>query len=200
MRPVLTRRRTLVRHETSGILNLLCYCYFKEGRLSESVILSRKLVKFYRASVIPINYHSQLASLGGVLNKMEAYDEAEVHLRESWNGKKRMFPGLWRTFATQSVLGEALLGQEKWKLAEPMLLDGFKGMKEREDVMYWHEKSSLEKAAKRLVTLYKGMNNEAKAAKWQQTVDELHKKYPPITASDDVESAKQSKPEKARSK
>jgi len=136
--------------------------------------------------------------MGSTLNTTQAYEEAEVHLREAWNAYKLRYPSLWKNFLLQSILGEALLGQEKWKEAEPMLLEGFQGMKEREDLMYWNEKSSLEKAAKRLVTLYKGMNNEAEAAKWQQTVDELHKKYPPVSAADDVESAKQSEPEEAR--
>ena len=188
-----------ITHQTWIVHKLISYCYFKEGRLPESVILSRKLLKYFRTSTVPVNYHDELAFLGLMLNKLESYEEAEVHLRESWNGKKQMFPGLWETFETQSTLGESLLGQEKWKEAEQMLLEGFQGMKEREDLMYWHQKSSLEKAAKRLVRLYKAMDNEANAAKWQKTVEELHKKYPPISPSkDNADAAKKSATESSK--
>jgi len=185
-----------VNFNTAAFASSLAGCYWHAGRFDEAVILRRKILEYHRNN-LPDDSHFSLAALGAALNKTQSYEEAEVHLREAWNALKLRYPSLWTPFEIQSKLGEALLGQEKWKEAEPMLLEGFQGMKDREDMIYWNSKNSLEKAAKRLVTLYKGMNNEAEAAKWQQTVDELHKKYPPVSAADDVESAKQSPPEDA---
>ena len=41
-------------------------------------------------------------------------------------------PEEWETFHTQSLLGAALLGQEKYTDAEPLLLAGYDGLTERE--------------------------------------------------------------------
>jgi hypothetical protein len=41
-------------------------------------------------------------------------------------------PDAWNTFKAQSMLGGALLGQQKYAATEPLLLTGYEGMKKRE--------------------------------------------------------------------
>ena len=42
-------------------------------------------------------------------------------------------PDDWGTFYTRSMLGFSLLGQKKFVEAEPLLVSGYEGMKQRED-------------------------------------------------------------------
>ncbi len=40
-------------------------------------------------------------------------------------------PGDWWVFLTKSQLGAALAGQKKYLEAEPLLIDGYEGLKDR---------------------------------------------------------------------
>ena len=53
-------------------------------------------------------------------------------LREVLAIREKVRPDAWTTFNTKSMLGEALLGQKRYAEAEPLLLAGYRGMKERE--------------------------------------------------------------------
>ena len=52
------------------------------------------------------------------------------------------------------LLGEALLEQKKYAEAEPLLLSGYEGMKQREDAIPPQDKPRLTRALERLVKLY----------------------------------------------
>ena len=53
-------------------------------------------------------------------------------LRECLAIRVKKQPDAWSTFNTQSKLGGVLLGQKKYADAEPLLLQGYEGMKQRE--------------------------------------------------------------------
>ncbi len=59
--------------------------------------------------------------------------EAEPLLRECLAIREKALPDNWLTFNTRSMLGGLLLGQKKYEEAEPLLLAGYEGMKEREN-------------------------------------------------------------------
>ena len=52
-------------------------------------------------------------------------------IRASLAVRERKEPEAWSTFNTRSLLGGVLLGQERYADAEPSLLAGYRGMKER---------------------------------------------------------------------
>ena len=58
--------------------------------------------------------------------------DAEPIPRECLAIRVKKQTDVWITFNTQSLLGSALLGQKKYTDAEPLLLAGYEGMKERE--------------------------------------------------------------------
>ena len=60
------------------------------------------------------------------------------------------------------MLGAALLGQKKYSEAEPLLLAGYQGMKEREAKIPAPYKIRLVEALERLVQLYEATGNETK--------------------------------------
>ena len=73
-----------------------------------------------------------LAVRGAMLLLEKKPAEAELKLRECLTIRQKIQPDDWTTFDTDSMLGEALLDQKKFADAEPLLLSGYEGMKQRE--------------------------------------------------------------------
>ena len=78
-------------------------------------------------------------------------------------------PDAWTTFNTQSMLGGALLGQKKSADAEPLLVKGYEGMKQREKTIpnVPQTATRLPDALDRLIELYTATNKPDEAKKWQ---------------------------------
>jgi hypothetical protein len=79
---------------------------------------------------------------------------------------------------SQSLLGEALLEQQKYAEAEPLLIAGYEGMKQREATIPPQAKSQLPMALERLVRLYEAWGKPDEAAKWRQEVEALEAARP----------------------
>jgi outer membrane protein assembly factor BamD (BamD/ComL family) len=60
------------------------------------------------------------------------------------------------------------LEQKKYPEAEPLLLTGYSGMKEREERIPVPEKRRLKEALQRLVELYDAIGKPEEAAKWKR--------------------------------
>jgi tetratricopeptide (TPR) repeat protein/tRNA A-37 threonylcarbamoyl transferase component Bud32 len=113
----------------------------------------------------------QLAQIGMPLLTLKAWDEAEPLIREALAIREAKAPDDWRTFDTRSMLGAALLGQNKLAEAEPLLLDGYQGMKEREAVIRPWAKVRIPEALERLVRLYEATGNETEATAWRSKLE-----------------------------
>ena len=79
---------------------------------------------------------------------------------------------LWTTFHAQSLLGASLLGQQKYAAAEPLLRQGYKGMRQRQATVSATSKSQLTEALERLVQLYDAMGQNEKADAWRKKLQE----------------------------
>src|SRR5262249_54698163 len=102
--------------------------------------------------------------------------EAEALLRESLAIREQKLPDSWQRFNNMSQLGGALLGQHKYPSAEPLLLEGYEGMKQREGKIYSQGKIRLPEAIQRLVQLYETTQQTEKARAWRE-------KLPPVNDS-----------------
>ena len=72
--------------------------------------------------------------------------------------------------ATKSKLGGSLLGQNKYAEAEPLLLAGYEGLKQREETIPpIVRKPRLTEAIERLVRLYEATGNADKAGEWRRS-------------------------------
>ncbi len=96
------------------------------------------------------------------------YVEAEPVLRECLAKRTELASDDWKTYNAQSLLGEALSGQQKYAEAEPLLTAGYEGMKQREATIPPEAKSRLPLALERLVRLYEAWDKPDEAAKWRQ--------------------------------
>lgn len=88
--------------------------------------------------------------------------------------REKLIPDDWGTFQAQSLLGGALLGQNKFAEAEPPLLSGYNGLKQREDQIPANVRQlQVKEALERLVQLYQATGQTEKSAQWKQQLDEL---------------------------
>ena len=78
---------------------------------------------------------------------------------------------VWTTFNTKSMLGGSLLGQKKYAEAEPLLLAGYEGMKDREAKIPAQGKVRLAEALEGLVQLYDATQQKDKAAPWRKKLE-----------------------------
>jgi hypothetical protein len=101
--------------------------------------------------------------------------DSELKLRECLAIRQKTEPDDWTTFDTKSLLGEALLDEQKFAAAEPMLLSGYEGMKIHRDANSNSEKSRLTKALERLVNLYDAWGKPDEAKRWRAHVEAARK-------------------------
>src|SRR5262249_15506100 len=94
--------------------------------------------------------------------------QAEQVLRACLATVEKTQPDAWETFQTRSLLGGALLGQKKYEEAEPLLLGGYAGMKEREARIPMPERPRLAEAAERLAKLYESQGKKEQAEEWRR--------------------------------
>ena len=103
---------------------------------------------------------------------------AEPLLRDCLKVRENKQFDAWTTFNTQSLLGGSLLGQKKFADAEPLLLEGYQGMKQRAAQIPAAAKVRLVEAAQRLVDLYEAWDRPDQAAQWRKTVEAERAKLP----------------------
>ncbi len=95
------------------------------------------------------------------------YSDAEPPLRDCLKIRQAKQPDVWTTFNTQSLLGEALLGQKKYTDAEPLLLKGYEGMKQREKTIPPPAATRIPEALDRLIELYTATTKPDEVKKWR---------------------------------
>jgi hypothetical protein len=112
-----------------------------------------------------------IAQLTTTLLEEKQFARAEPLARECLAIREVKLPGDWRAFNARSMLGGALLGQEKHAQAEPLLLSGYEGMKEREATIPDMGKLRLKEALQRILQLYEATNRPDKAAEWKHKLE-----------------------------
>jgi tetratricopeptide (TPR) repeat protein len=116
-------------------------------------------------------YAAELAMLGRNLLQQKKCPEAEKVLRECLAIRAKTALEVWTTFNAQSILGEALAGQQKYAEAEPLLLAGYRGMTESAaPIPQSFRTVRLMEALERLVQLYDALGQKDKADQWRTTL------------------------------
>jgi tetratricopeptide (TPR) repeat protein len=94
-------------------------------------------------------------------------------LRNCLKIRERTMPDSWLTFRAKSLLGGALVGLKDYAAAEPLLLSGYEGMKQREAQIPPQGNDRLIEAVERLAQLYDATNNKEEAMKWRKELEAL---------------------------
>ncbi|HEV2971348.1 MAG TPA: serine/threonine-protein kinase [Pirellulales bacterium] len=112
-----------------------------------------------------------LAELGRRYLLQKRYTLAESILRECLAVRKQKMPDAWTTFDAKSLLGSALLGQQKLDKAGPLLIQALDEMKECEATMPASGKPHLAEAIERIVLFYEVTGKPDDAAKWRKELE-----------------------------
>jgi tetratricopeptide (TPR) repeat protein len=92
---------------------------------------------------------------------------AEVAFRKCLRVEEVRFPDEWRRFYGTALLGESLRAQKKYAEAEPLLLKGFQGMKDREKTMAPERRALLPETLEHLIELDTALNKPDEVKKWR---------------------------------
>jgi tetratricopeptide (TPR) repeat protein len=94
--------------------------------------------------------------------------EAEPAARRALAIRMVCGPDHWTRFDALSLLGGALAGQKRYAEAEPLLIQGYEGLKAREarTPFLWRKKRQAQ-AGERIVALYKTWGKKDKADEWR---------------------------------
>jgi serine/threonine-protein kinase len=147
----------------------LAYAYRDAGRLSEAVLLLEQALELMKAK--PGAEHPNTVHV--MNNLVEAYldarrwVEAETNARQCQRLHEKRQADDWSRYRTMSLLGAALTAQKKYAEAEPLLIDGYDGLRAREAKMPARSKGYLAAAAARIVPFYQAWGKPAKAAEWR---------------------------------
>jgi tetratricopeptide (TPR) repeat protein len=148
---------------------LLLAMYGRAGRAAEAARLVPEVLADARKTFPKDSSQlaGTLAQSGDTLLQVHAYADAEPLLRECLALREKTEPDAWTTFNAQSMLGRALLGQEKYAEAEPLVVAGYEGLKAHEAGIPPLATSRLPEAAERVVKLYDAWGKKEKAAEWR---------------------------------
>jgi len=179
------------RRANANYLDTLAAAYAEIGQFDKAVAIQqeatslvtdvRKKADFnerlslYQAG-LPFYNDRELASLALGLLQAGKFAEAEPVLRKWVTMREKIMPTDWLTFNARSALGGSLLGQKKYAEAEPLLLAGYEGMKQRDDKIPADARPlRLKQALQRLMQLYEATSRPDQAAEWKQKLAEFDK-------------------------
>lgn len=114
----------------------------------------------------------QTAVIVLALLNLELFAEAEAPARELLSIRKEVQPEHWSTFNAMAMLGGALLGQDKVEEAESMLLEGYQGMKARQDAIPELGKPRVAEALEKLIQLYTSTGQAEQQKRFQDELAE----------------------------
>jgi non-specific serine/threonine protein kinase/serine/threonine-protein kinase len=167
--PLLVEQSEHDRSRREGARFTLGTAYTRQGKhaAAEPIIRERfELVK-KNSGDESAQYADALADLMRNQLAQRKWAEAEQLAHELLALREKSQPDGWLTFNTRSLLGGALLGQKKYADAEPLLLKGYEGLKQREKTIPPFARERVPEALDRLIDLYTVTNKPDEAKKYQ---------------------------------
>jgi eukaryotic-like serine/threonine-protein kinase len=158
-----------VAHSTLGFFIQICQWAGKfdevDGPLRQEIA---KLRKDQRSVPDRNELGNHLGFLAVNLVLQGRYDEAEPIAREA---VAKTQAGDGKYFYWVSALGAALLGQQKYAEAEPLLLQGYEGMKQIGLAVHPAVQRRMAEVARWIIRLYEATNQPEKARAWREKLN-----------------------------
>jgi eukaryotic-like serine/threonine-protein kinase len=157
--------------DVHSILNNLGEVLRRQGKLAEAEGRHRESLTLCREQ-LPKDHPSLLGTMEGLaqalmLEGADKLPEAESLCREALGLRERKTPDGWTTFNTRNLLGGCLAGLKKFEDAEPLLIGGYEGMKQREAKIPFQVTNRLTEAGVRVIGLYVAWGKLDKAEEWR---------------------------------
>jgi serine/threonine protein kinase len=124
-----------------------------------------------RAGAESLYFASLLFNLSLDLLAHRQAEQAEIYLRESLAIREKITPDDWSLPNTQSLLGDALTAQKKFDQAQPLLIQGYEGLKKHEADLPPPPQPRIAAAIQRLIRLYDAWAKPDESAKWQRVAN-----------------------------
>jgi len=146
--------------------------YLAAGRLPESIALFEVVLQTRQSKLGPEHPNTLISmnELAWAYLDAKRWDDAERIARECLVLRRRHRPDEWWRFYAESQLGAALAGKKHFAEAEPYLVQGYEGLKEREPRMPAQGKRELEIAAARIVSFYEAWEKKDKVDEWRKRI------------------------------
>jgi hypothetical protein len=144
-----------------------------ERLLREAVGICRKQPNSFEQRFVTANACGWLAR---ALVLQKRFDEAEPFAQEAVATWKKVVPQNQRCFYWVSLLGAVRLGQGKYAEAEPLLLQGYLGMKRLEATLPANEKRRMLETGERVIHFYEVTNQPEKAREWRHQIQQSKNK------------------------
>jgi non-specific serine/threonine protein kinase/serine/threonine-protein kinase len=170
-----------VHAEAGLIVGSLCDCLEDRERFDEADAWRRKWLSVAKQRDGPDSaaYAEKLANQAEKMLRHKRHKSAEPILRECVAIGEKKGPGAWTTFHARSLLGDCLLGQEKYALAEPLLLQAYEGLKARkEQIPRLYSRQRIAEAGQRIIRLYETWGRPEKATEWRSNLTEASAAMP----------------------
>jgi tetratricopeptide (TPR) repeat protein len=151
------------------IVGNACACFESSQQFEPAEAMRRQWLEHLKTTgeTDRPEYAGELASLGLNLMEQGKWPDAELVLRECLTIREKAEPDAWTTFNTLSTLGGVLLKQKNYADAEPMLLAGYQGMKERVESIPAAGSERIPQALQRLIELYSALEQPAEVERWK---------------------------------
>ena len=146
----------------------LAFTYYLQGEYAQAEALFSQTLDGLRHSMGPENVQTldTVSDLALAYQAEGKFALSEALARGAVEVDQRKRPDDWERFRAESLLGASLAGQKKYAEAEPLLLEGYRGMEARKDRIAVPDRSHLDRAREWIVQLYQAWGKPAKAAEW----------------------------------
>jgi len=138
-----------------------------EGKAEEAELLFQNEMSELRDR-LPANELARiLNAYSSTLMAHQLFAQAEPLIREYLAIQERALPDDWRTSSARSLLGGSLIGQKRYTEAEPLLVSGYAGMKQHENLIPATARLRLWEALARLVAFYQTTGDLDRLSLWR---------------------------------
>jgi non-specific serine/threonine protein kinase/serine/threonine-protein kinase len=154
---------------TLGTLSDATFMYQQEGKYAMAEKYAAEVLAAWRHHLGPESAVTTQAAadLAMAYLSQGKFTESEPLAREATAFYRKNKPDEWLRFRAESLLGASLAGQKKYAPAEPLLLEGYKGMVARKDRMAVPDRYHMERAREWIVRIYQAWDKPEKAAEWK---------------------------------
>jgi serine/threonine protein kinase/Tfp pilus assembly protein PilF len=172
-RTLATARRVLRPEDpiTLTSMNGLAVVYAREGKYGLAEPYATQALAGRRHTLDRDNPRTtaSAANLALIYESQGKFTQSEPLAREIEARERTKHPDDWIRFWAESLLGASLAGEKNYAEAEPLLLEGYRGMLERKDripVPSWRD---LDRAHEWIVQMYVAWGKPQKAAEWRHS-------------------------------
>jgi tetratricopeptide (TPR) repeat protein len=147
----------------------LGWAYDSHGELARAEQIWQEALLGYRhlGSFEESNAADVSELLSQNLTKQRKYQQAELLLRQALAIREKGSQDDWTLFRAQAFMGACLAGLRRYAEAEPLLVNGYEGMRQRAERMPAKQKKWIHSTGEQIMDLYSKWSKPEQASQWR---------------------------------